>query len=178
MISELVARKYALALYRQFESPEQADKAWQTLARVAEALQKVPALKRFARAPQIEMSAKMELFDNVLPKDAALVKKFVDILLKNAMLDGLPAIVRALRSEIDRRSGVRAAQVSSAVALTDAQKKRLEKDLADLWKAPIRLGYQTEPALIGGVMVRTRDQVMDQSVRGRLERLRETLLTD
>ena len=178
MILELAARKYALALYRQFETPEQAEKAWQSLALLAEALQRVPELKRFARAPQIEMSAKIDLLESILPKESSVVKKFVDILLENAMLDWLPTIVRAMRDEIDRQSGIRSAQVTSAVALTDAQKKRLEKDLAQLWNGPIRLGYQTEPALMGGVVVRTRDQVMDRSVRGRLERLRETLLTD
>ena len=65
--------------------------------------------------------------------------------------------------------------VSSAFALTDAQRAELEAELSRLSGKKAKLDYKVDPALIGGVVARVGAKVYDGSLRGQLEKLRAKL---
>jgi F-type H+-transporting ATPase subunit delta len=66
-------------------------------------------------------------------------------------------------------------KVRSAVALTAAEKAALLEKLQDRFTTSVDLTFEVEPALLGGVAVRVGDQVIDGSVKGRLEALAQNL---
>jgi F-type H+-transporting ATPase subunit delta len=69
------------------------------------------------------------------------------------------------------------ADVSSAHALTEQQKAALEIQLTQIAGKKAKLKFQTDPALVAGVVARVGSKVYDGSIRGQLERLRATLLS-
>jgi F-type H+-transporting ATPase subunit delta len=179
MTSETAPRKYAVALLRQL-APAETAKAAIALTTLAQVMDAVPALMRYCAHPQIERVEKEALLHDVLKKaDApASMQRFVVLLLDQGQLSMLPVIAKSLQSEIDAAAGVQAVEVSSAAPLTDAQKKRLTEDLALRLKAKVRMTFGVDPALLGGIVARTDNRVLDGSVQGRLTNLREKLLAD
>lgn len=173
-----VARKYAQALWRQWSSAEQAEAGWKALAALAEALRQLPLLGPFLKSPQVDRSAKQNLLAAALRSAPPEVSRFVDLLLQQGEIEQIQAVAEALRVVIDTAAGAEAVMVESATALTEAERRRLEKDIAQILHASLRVTYHVEDSLISGVRVRTRDRVLDGSAAGRLTALREALLAD
>jgi F-type H+-transporting ATPase subunit delta len=67
-------------------------------------------------------------------------------------------------------------QVRSAVPLTEEEKERLSEVLARSLRKQVRLETNVDPSLIGGVMLRIGDRLLDGSVKGQLNLLRQRLI--
>ena len=79
----------------------------------------------------------------------------------------LSAIQRLTRLEVERRK----VTVESAVELDEATRQRVATDLAAQYGADLRIEYRVNPELIGGLRMRIGNDVLDGSVKGRLDRL-------
>jgi F-type H+-transporting ATPase subunit delta len=177
--SETASRKYAAALLSQL-SPAETGKAAVALAVLAQVMASVPAAGHFCAHPGIERSEKEALLSEILKmaEAPASVQRFVLLLLDQRQLAALPVIAKSLQSEIDAAQGIQAVDAVSAAPLSEAQKKRLTEDLAVRLKTKVRMTFAVDAALLGGVLARTDNRVLDGSVQGRLTNLREKLLAD
>lgn len=79
----------------------------------------------------------------------------------------LAALQRLTRLELERRE----VTVESAVALDDGTRQRVAAGLANKYGPDLVVQYKTTPELLGGLRVRVGNDVLDGSVKGRLERL-------
>lgn len=83
--------------------------------------------------------------------------------------------VDALSDLAARRKDATVARVTSATALTDAQRDRLADLLAKLYRKQIAVHVAVDPSIMGGLTIRVGDEVIDGSATGRLAALRKTL---
>jgi F-type H+-transporting ATPase subunit delta len=100
---------------------------------------------------------------------------FLSVLADNGRLALLPAITglyRELRAEAEKRLRVR---VVSAIALDDAQSSHLQEALAQRFDREIELENEIDPKVIGGAVIYAGDEVIDGSLRGRLQKLSSSL---
>lgn len=100
---------------------------------------------------------------------------FLSVLSENGRLPLLPQVVdifRALREKAENRLSVR---VVSAVPLDDEQAHRMKDALARRFECEIELDNQIDADVIGGAVVYAGDQVIDGSLRGRLDKLSNSL---
>jgi F-type H+-transporting ATPase subunit delta len=104
------------------------------------------------------------------------VMAFVRSLASSGDLNKLDTIVSEFESLIVRRSQYLLAHVRSAVPLTDDERAKLEENLSKRFGAAVETEYQIDPALLGGVVVRVGDEVIDGSLAGKLAALREKLV--
>lgn len=74
---------------------------------------------------------------------------------------------RLLRLEMERRRTI----VTSAVELDVETRNRVSKDLAERYGSDLEISWAVDPALLGGMTLRVGDDVLDGSVKGRIERL-------
>jgi F-type H+-transporting ATPase subunit delta len=88
----------------------------------------------------------------------------------------VPAIASEYGRLLDRQRGVAAAIVTSAVALTADETAAIGARIGAMTGSTVSLRTAVDPALIGGVTVRIGDRLIDASVRGRLERLRDRIV--
>ncbi len=88
----------------------------------------------------------------------------------------IPAIVGEYRRLLDRQRGVAAAIVTSAAPLSADETAAISARIEALTGTTVSLRTAVDPALIGGVTVRIGDRLIDASVRGRLERLRDRIV--
>ena len=99
----------------------------------------------------------------------------MQLLADNGRLAALPQIAEqyaALRAEVENTVDV---TVTSAMPLTPEQSEKLSKALTARLKRTVRLSTHVDPALIGGAVVKAGDFVVDGSLRGRIERLGNTM---
>jgi len=100
---------------------------------------------------------------------------FLRILLKNQRLAELPQVNAKLAQILDERSGVASAQVISARPVSEAIKASLAEKLGEITGKRIRLGFETDETLLGGIVTRIGSTIYDGSVRNQLRRLGEEL---
>jgi F-type H+-transporting ATPase subunit delta len=171
------ARRYASAAFDVASVTGDYDTWLNTLQEFARILQMPSAQIMFA-SPAVPTPEKRAALDKLLPNTPPMVRNFFHILAERDRLAQVPGIAEALRDLINQRRGIITAEVTTAVAL-DADMQRLvaERLAAYLNRAPdkVTISSRVDPAIIGGVVARVGDRLIDDSVRGRLERLRSTL---
>jgi F-type H+-transporting ATPase subunit delta len=107
----------------------------------------------------------------------AKILNFLYVVIDHRRVHEIPSIAEAFEVLLDQHLGFVQAEVSSAHELTDAQKAGLEAQLTRMAGKKAKLKFQTDPALVAGVVARVGSTVYDGSVKGQLERLRATLLS-
>jgi F-type H+-transporting ATPase subunit delta len=176
--SERVARIYAEALLRAAEAGGQADEVRDELeSLVRDVLPASPELKTFLASAAVGRDQKAGVIRNVFGSRAGeLFVNFLLVLNDHERLEVLQPIAAAYRELRDKQAGRMHVLVSSAVPLPDDQKENLKQHLrATFNKEPI-LDIETDPELLGGMVVRVGDWLYDGSVRAELNSIRDQII--
>jgi F-type H+-transporting ATPase subunit delta len=139
-----------------------------------------PQLRRFADAPTAGAEQVVEVVTSVLAtrmsvplSDAS--KNLLRTVIDNGRLSVLPEIAAQFRALVNERSGVSDAIVYSAFAIEPSQLAELVASLERRFKRKLDASVQVQPDLIGGIRVVVGDEVLDTSVKARLEQMKAAL---
>ena len=171
------AKRYATAAFTVASQTGEYDPWLNTLTALARILQ-MPSAHVVFLSPAVPVEQKRAALDRLVPDTPVVVRRFLHILTDRDRLDEVPQIAEALRDLINERLGIVTADVTSAVPLEPDQQRLVATRLAAyLNREPDKVTIRThvDPTIIGGVIARIGDRLIDDSVRGRLERLRQTL---
>jgi F-type H+-transporting ATPase subunit delta len=102
-------------------------------------------------------------------------RNFVQVLTRNDRLTLLPEIREIFEKRKAEQEGILEAKIASAFPLSEAQLKQLVSRLEDKYERKVVAQVSVEPELIGGVKVAVGDEVLDATVRGKLEEMRAVL---
>jgi len=170
-----IARPYARAAFAVAREAN-ALAAWSEALTSAAAVVDDVRIRRLLGSPKITALQLIDLFAEILGgRLDEKVRNFLEELARHRRLGVLPQIAdmfEAMRAEVENVADV---QVTSAVALNDAQKQSLAGALKKRLQREVRLHCEVDAALIGGAIVRSGDLVIDGSLRARLERLAMTM---
>ncbi|UXH78814.1 F0F1 ATP synthase subunit delta [Roseateles amylovorans] len=171
-----IARPYAEALFQVASSQDV--KAWAeqlaALALVAQDSQ----LRQFAEDPKVDTeqvfqvmaaAAKLQLLPGV--------QNFLREVVTNGRLAALPAMVQQFHDLANAASGVADAHIFSAFPIEPAQLAEVVATLEKRFGRKLQANVELEPGLIGGIRVVVGDEVLDTSVKARLERMKVALTT-
>ena len=174
MAREPSSRRYAQAL---FELASQHDKteAWLEQLRQADSALSDPVISAYLQSPRVGLEQKMGVVRLLLEELDTLVVNTVGLLISRRAFSVLPSVVAAYSSLLNERLGRLQAIATSAVTLTGEQHARLGDLLRQVLGKEVLLELQEDSGLIGGVVVKMGDQVVDGSVRTRLQQLRRQL---
>jgi len=168
-----IARPYAEALFKVVKPQAAQAVEWlDALAMVAAD----PGLQQFAHDPKVSHRQVLELIAQVGPKSlppAGL--NFLTTLVENGRLSVLPEIAVQFHALVDAQSGVRKAVVHSAFPIEGAALDELTKVFEKRFGHKLNVQVAHEPELIGGVRVVVGDEVLDTSVKARLEQMKVAL---
>jgi F-type H+-transporting ATPase subunit delta len=169
-----IARPYAAARFQVAKSQDAA--AWgrqlDALAQVAQDAD----LRQFADQPKAQVEQVVAVVTAAAKQDlAAGVQNFLRAIVENGRLAALPEIVAQYHVLANAASGVSDAQIFSAYEISDAQLADLKASLEKRFGRKLEAHVQLEPGLIGGVRVVVGDEVLDTSVKARLERMKVAL---
>lgn len=170
-----IARPYAQAVFRLAKDTRALD-AWSVrLQRLAEIAQD-PQMARAIDNPKLSPTQLAELFVSLSgePGNVELVN-FVGMLAENERFGMLPDIWAAYEQAKMADAGVKIALISSAYPLDDAQLKNLTREFEAHFGVRLEAQVSVDPNLIAGVKVTVGDQVLDLSVRGKLDAMAAAL---
>lgn len=105
------------------------------------------------------------------------VRNLIQLMLRRTRIEALPRVAAEFRRLDDDRQGITHATATSATALTQDEIGVLTARLEQSTGGRIALDVEVDPSLLGGLVVRVGDRLIDGSVRGRLERLRNQLIS-
>jgi F-type H+-transporting ATPase subunit delta len=105
------------------------------------------------------------------------VRNFLAVLIKHERLGALAEILEEYRLEMNRRLSISDADVVTARPLEEQERAKLEAEVAELAGTRVKATFRQDKSLIGGAIVRIGSTIYDGSVRGRLERLKERLVS-
>jgi F-type H+-transporting ATPase subunit delta len=123
-------------------------------------------------------SSPEERVNMALPVDAPReVRNFLLALAREDALDRLPAIVRFFERYSQGEAQASSGEVISAVELDEQQKARIVDELRGRYGERLNLRFGVDPSLIGGLIIRIGDQVLDNSLRTRLSAIQRNMLS-
>ncbi|MCL5951508.1 MAG: ATP synthase F1 subunit delta [Chloroflexi bacterium] len=123
----------------------------------------------------IPFSEKQQIIQRVVPNASNEVKNFLSLLASRNEMHLLPEIISEFDQYTQRGPSRHVARVKTAIVLTDDEKRALEGKMRGRFGADTEFEYVVDSSILGGVIVRLGDQLIDGSVASKLNALREKL---
>lgn len=172
-----IARPYAEALFQACASDLAQAAIWlDAMAAVAEN----PQLQQFADNPNVTAAQVFDVISSALTSDFKVVltaagKNFLQTVIANGRLSVVPEIAAQFRKLKNATAGASDAVVFSAFAIEAAGLAEVKAVLEKRFARKLNLSVELEPELIGGIRVVVGDEVLDTSVKARLEQMKVAL---
>lgn len=173
-----VANRYARALADVISESGEVAEVQENLRRFADLQAEHQQLRDLFASPVINVERKRMVLNELLARLALrpTAANFLQLLLSNSRLHQLDGMLQALGREIDLRTGIVTAEVTTAREIDDNQKSQLQSSLKSATGKEVRLNFRTDPSIIGGVVTRIDSLVYDGSIRNQLAQVKQRLL--
>jgi F-type H+-transporting ATPase subunit delta len=173
---EEIATVYARSLVEVAREQDKLDVVREQLGAFADALSETRELQVFLFSPYFSTQEKKDGLERAVTGADPVVMNFLELLIEKHRT---PAIFR-IRARYDARweeeNRLLPVQVTSAVALDEAIVKQLGDRISEQTGRKVELSSSVEPDILGGIVVRVGNSVLDASVRNRLEQLRKQVV--
>jgi F-type H+-transporting ATPase subunit delta len=169
-----IARPYAEALFQV--ASRQDTKAWQEQLAALALVAQDSALRQFAEDPKVNPDQVYQVMTSAAKlQPLAGVQNFLREVITHGRLAALPAMVQQFHDLANAASGVADAHIYSAYPIEPAQLADVVATLEKRFGRKLQANVELEPGLIGGIRVVVGDEVLDTSVKARLERMKVAL---
>jgi F-type H+-transporting ATPase subunit delta len=141
------------------------------------AMEEVPELRELLRNPQVDPRARSAALEDVLGDADELLRNFLRLLSakgRSGQLEGIHQEFERLAAAEERRLEV---ELTTAHELSDKEEREILEQIERASGRKVEATRSVDPDLIGGVILQAGSLRVDASVRGRLERLRQELVT-
>lgn len=171
----VAARRYAEAAFEVALADNQLDRWQADLALAADILGR-PEVEPVVDNPAVPLAQRLAVTAGLLEsRIAPQALRLVSLLVERGRAAVLPRVSEEFNRRLNIHRGIVEATVTSAVPLTDAETAEIRSRVEAMAGSTVELRTAVDPALIGGLTIQVRDRLLDASIRGRLERLRDQL---
>ena len=174
------ARRYARALSQVAVQEDREARVQEDLGSFGTALRTSPELAETLMNPAIPFAPKRRIVEEVGAR-LSLVEiavNFILVLLENGRIGEYDEYVEAYTQVTDQRAGIVRGVVTSARGLDAEVRNRLEEVLSEISRARVRLSYEEDESLIGGLKITVGSVIYDGSIRTHLEEVRRRISRD
>jgi len=169
-----IARPYAEAVFRTAQEAGALDAWFSRLERLA-LIAKDEEMAEIIGNPKLSAGALAQLFISLMGDNDATLGNFIRVLADNERLALLPEIAQLFGELKSAAEGIQEAVVETAFPLSETELKSLVPQLETHFKTRLAPKVVVDAGLIGGVRVAVGDQVLDASVRGKLDAMSAAL---
>jgi F-type H+-transporting ATPase subunit delta len=148
----------------------------EALSDFAQAIEQTPELRSVLRNPQLETHAKAGILADLAGDDEPLFSNFLALVAEKGRAGELEEIAREferLMAREERRINV---ELTTARELTDDEASQIVAQIEEAAGRKVDATRTVDPSILGGIVLQAGSYLADASVRGRLERLRQTLV--
>ena len=177
MSLQTVARRYAAALADVAIERREEREVQNELEQWASLMESHPQLKEVFANPTIAYDQKKKVLEELISRTRVreTTGSFLRVLLRNQRLSQLREVAARYSYVLDERAGMVAARVTTARAIPEELRNSLLEALTTATGRKVRLDFDTDERIIGGLVARIGSTIFDGSVQNQLERLSEDL---
>ena len=170
---EEIAVVYARSLFQVAQENDKLDVVREQIGQFADVLADDHNLEVFFFSPYFSTQEKVEGLRKAVSDADPIVLNFLELLVENHRMPTLFRVRRAYERLWEQENQLLPVQIISAVELDDSVVKKIEERIADQTGQKIQTQTTVDPDVLGGLVVRVGNTVLDASVRHRLEQLRK-----
>ena len=170
---EEIATVYARSLFEAALDQDKVDEIREQLGEFTDALDGDRRLQVFFFSPYFSTQEKVAGLRRVVDGAEPIFLNFLELLLENHRMPALFRIRRDYEKRWQEHNRLLPVQVTSAVELDDESVRHIGDRISEQTGRRVDLSSSVEPDILGGIVVRVGNQVLDASIRNRLETLRK-----
>jgi ATP synthase F1 delta subunit len=170
---EEIAAVYARSLFEVAKEQDKLDKVREELGQFADALHESRELQVFLFSPYFSTQEKTDGLDRAVSGADETVDNFLKLLLEKHRMPVMFRIRAAFDELWEEENKLLPVQVTSAVELDKKTVKQIGDRIAEQTGRKVDLSANVEPEILGGIVLRVGNSVLDASIRNRLENLRK-----
>lgn len=175
MAKGISAKRHAQAVFGIAQERNELEK-WHADLKVMADVLRDPDLVAFLENPKNRLAEKMQLLQNVLYGINPLAMNLAYLLVARNRLHIVNDLTAEYERLVDAHQGREHALATTAISLDSEDVRKLGDRLSDFMHKEIVLSVETDPQIMGGLVVRVGDKLIDGSVRTRIQELKESLL--
>jgi F-type H+-transporting ATPase subunit delta len=174
---DTAARRYAEAAFQVAQRDDTVE-SWRSELDGAGAIASDEEVGRMLANPAAPLESRLDMarsiFGTVVSQP---VLNMIGLMIRRGRIHQLPTVAAEFRRLDNARQGITLATATSAAPLSPEDVRALTARMEQFTGGRVELDLQVDPSLLGGLVVRVGDRLIDGSVRGRLERLRNQLVS-
>jgi ATP synthase F1 delta subunit len=170
---EEIAGVYARSLFEVAKDQGKLDEVRDQLTAIADALAESREMQQFFFSPYFSTTEKEEGLEEVVSGADPVVLNFLKLLIENHRMPVLFRVRDEFEQLWEQENKLLPVQVTSAIELDKATVKQIGDKIAEQTGRKVDLSAEVEPDILGGIVVRVGNSVLDASIRNRLEQLRK-----
>ncbi len=174
MVKGSAGRRYARAIFDLASQGDSYDQWLRDLKDIRDFLSD-QTVALVIQNPEVPFEQKKKLIDAGLPDLDQIGRNFVYVLVEKRRSESMENIVADFESLVNERRGVAVAEVTTAVPLDDKSAEFVAERLSALTGKQITLQQSVDPSIVGGIVAKIGDKLINGSVANRLARMREKL---
>ncbi len=177
-MAKLVSKVYGDALMQAAREKNKLDEVFEEALGLYGIFKEQQELIHLLDHPQVVKEEKIRIIGNVFQgKVSDEMMGFLTAIVDKGRQNELLSILDYFIGQVKEAKGIGTAQVTSAIEMTEAQKAQVKsKLLATTRYVEFEMNYSVDPSLIGGMVIRIGDRVVDSSIKTRLYELKKQLL--
>jgi F-type H+-transporting ATPase subunit delta len=174
---QTVARRYASALADVVVEKKEEREVQQEVDQWASMIEENPGLKEVFANPTIAYDEKRKVLEELISRTRVrpTTASFLRVLLRNQRLSQLRDVAQRFAHVLDERGGLVSASVTTAKPIPEDLKNQVRETLMAATGRSVRVTFDTDETIIGGLVARIGSTIFDGSVHNRLERLSDEL---
>jgi F-type H+-transporting ATPase subunit delta len=170
---EEIAQVYARSLFEVAQERDRVDAVRDELAQFTDALAESTELELFFFSPYFSTEEKKQGLDQAVEGADEIFTNFLKVLIENHRMPALMRIRREYELLWQELNQLLPVQVTSAIALDEAVTRQIGEEIGRQTGRRVELTTNVDPDVLGGIVLRVGNSILDASIRTRLERLRK-----
>ncbi|NDY42073.1 ATP synthase F1 subunit delta [Dissulfurirhabdus thermomarina] len=177
MISTVVARRYAKALFAIAKEEGTLEEMYRVLGEIHGFLADSPEVEAALSSPVLPMELKHKAVQEIIKAFGVqgTLARFLELLVDRRRIQHLGLIAECYQELMDEEMNVVRAVVRTAVPLPDDLKARVSEALARVSGKEVKLELREDPSVIAGVVAQIGDKVLDGSIASQLQGFKESI---
>ena len=172
-----IAKRYAVALFELTHDQGTDTETLAELSALRDVLEQNPEFTKALLSLRIDEAAKQKMLATLSEGTSQVVCNLIQMTYDYRRIQNLPAIITKYEELVHKAAGIVNAEVQTAVPLSDDQVSRLKEKLVQRYQAnEVRLTQSVDENLLGGVIVKANDQILDGSLATKLAAIRQSII--
>ena len=176
-MAKLISKTYGEALFELAVEENKIDAFLEEVKVILDSLKNNPELYKLLNHPKISKEEKKQVIENIFKgRISDEVTGFLTLIIAKERYKELDAILEYFINRVKEEKGIGTAYVTTAVPLSEIQKKQVEEKLLSTTSyKEMEMVYTEDKSLIGGMVIRIKDRVVDSSIKTKLAQIQKTL---